>query len=270
MTLTEKEKAVFEDYCKEIAELEKTDKDRYELLRKAIKNTIGKIGVFDFVFIKAFNLDDKAPCDDDDDLRFELTRARIRQTEAKALRRLRHPRRASNLRDYIENDHLYVIVEDTVSEEQKATLQNACESFAKRINLQDVDLFFLDSPSELEFSYPDDYGLPSGFFNKNVLLISKSEPCLSWFERTCIIPLREDGKPVPRYISVQPKILSPNEAHWTPDYHNTVFAYPSFSKMAKFKGVIILADDEYVPRPVDFDLLAGHFEKKSGDAVENT
>lgn len=32
MTLTEKEKAVFEDYCKEIAELEKTDKDRYELL----------------------------------------------------------------------------------------------------------------------------------------------------------------------------------------------------------------------------------------------
>ena len=270
MTLTEKEKAVFEDYCKEIAELEKTDKDRYELLRKAIKNTIAKIGVFDFVFIKAFNLDDKAPCDDDDDLRFELTRARIRQTEAWALRRLRHLRRASNLRDYIENDHLYVIVEDTVSEEQKATLQNACESFAKRINLQYVDLFFLDSPSELEFSYPDDYGLPSGFFNKNVLLISKSEPCLSWFERTCIIPLREDGKPVPRYISVQPKSLFPDEAHWTPDYHNTVFAYPSFSKIAKFKGVIILADDEYVPRPVDFDLLAGHFEKKSGDAVEKT
>lgn len=128
MTLTEKEKAVFEEYCKEIAELEKTDKDRYELLRKAIKNLIGKVGAFDFVFIKAFNLDDKAPCDDNniddfrfeltrkasvlatingvpipiDDFRFELTREIIRQFEAKALRRLRHPRRCSNLRDYID------------------------------------------------------------------------------------------------------------------------------------------------------------------------
>lgn len=126
MTLTEKEKAVFEEYCKEIAELEKTDKDRYEELRKAIKNFIGKIGAGDFVFIKAFNLDDKAPCDDNniDDFRFkltrkasvlatingvpipierfELTREIIRQIEAKALRRLRHPRRCSNLRDYID------------------------------------------------------------------------------------------------------------------------------------------------------------------------
>ena len=168
-------------------------------------------------------------------------------------------------------DNLNVIVEDRVSEEQKEALQNDCESFAKRINLQDVHLIFLDSPSELDFSYPDECRLPKGFFDKNVLLISKSEPCLSWFERACILPLRKDGKMVPRYISVQPKILSPDEAHWTPDYHNTVFAYPSFSKIAKFKGVIILADDEYVPRPVDFDLLAGHFEKKkSGDAIEKT
>lgn len=262
MTLTEKEKAVFEDYCKEIVELEKTDKDRYELLRKAIKNTIGKIGVFDFVFIKAFNLDDKAPCDDDDDLRFELTRARIRQTEAWALRRLRHPRRASNLRDYIENDHLYVIVEDRVPEEEKAVLQNACESFAKRINLQTVNLTFLNAPSELDFSHPDDSKVPKSLFNKNVLLISKSEPCLSWFERACILPLRKDGKPVPCYISVQPKILTPDEALCPPDYHNTVFAYPSFSKIADFKGAIMLDTGEYVPRPIDFDLLAGHFEKK--------
>ena len=36
-------------------------------------------------------------------LYFEVTRERIRQIEAKALRRLRHPRRASGLRDYIES-----------------------------------------------------------------------------------------------------------------------------------------------------------------------
>ncbi len=36
-------------------------------------------------------------------LYFDVTRERIRQIEAKALRRLRHPRRASGLRDYIDN-----------------------------------------------------------------------------------------------------------------------------------------------------------------------
>ncbi len=36
-------------------------------------------------------------------LYFSVTRERIRQIEAKALRRLRHPRRSSNLRDYIDN-----------------------------------------------------------------------------------------------------------------------------------------------------------------------
>ena len=35
-------------------------------------------------------------------LYFEVTRERIRQIEAKALRRLRHPRRANGLRDYME------------------------------------------------------------------------------------------------------------------------------------------------------------------------
>ena len=35
-------------------------------------------------------------------LYFDVTRERIRQIEAKALRRLRHPRRARNLRDYMD------------------------------------------------------------------------------------------------------------------------------------------------------------------------
>ena len=165
-------------------------------------------------------------------------------------------------------DNLYVVVEDRVPEEEKAVLKNACKSFAKRINLQTVNLTFLNAPSELDFSHPVERGLPNGFFDKNVLLISKGWPCLSWFERTCIIPLRKDGKPVPRYISVQPKILTPDEALCPPDYHNTVFAYPSFSKIADFKGAIMLDTGEYVPRPIDFDLLAGHFEKKSETTEE--
>ncbi|MBR6216181.1 MAG: sigma-70 family RNA polymerase sigma factor, partial [Spirochaetaceae bacterium] len=36
-------------------------------------------------------------------LYFNVTRERIRQIEAKALRRLRHPRRSSPLRDYLDN-----------------------------------------------------------------------------------------------------------------------------------------------------------------------
>ncbi len=35
-------------------------------------------------------------------LYFNVTRERIRQIEAKALRRLRHPRRSNGLRDYID------------------------------------------------------------------------------------------------------------------------------------------------------------------------
>ena len=36
-------------------------------------------------------------------LYFNVTRERIRQIEAKALRRLRNPRRATTLRDYMDN-----------------------------------------------------------------------------------------------------------------------------------------------------------------------
>ena len=35
-------------------------------------------------------------------LYFDVTRERIRQIEAKALRRLRHPRRSGGLRDYMD------------------------------------------------------------------------------------------------------------------------------------------------------------------------
>ncbi|MBP3772024.1 MAG: hypothetical protein J6I53_04930 [Treponema sp.] len=264
MNLTEKEKKVIEEYRKEIAELSKTDNARYEELKKAIKNIIDELPDLQFVFIQAFKLDDATPCDQNDDeisIRFELSRERLHQAEAKALRRLRHPRRVSSLQDFLEPDPLFVLVEDTVMEEQKSTLQNACESFANRINCVLFDIQFLNSPSELDFSYPDTVNLPKNLSDSNVLLISKSEPCLSWFERSCIIPPRSDGKMVPGYISVQPKILQSNALEKMTG--NTVFAYPTLSKFAWFKGAIILADEHFVPEKEDFDLLIDHFEKKA-------
>ena len=162
-----------------------------------------------------------------------------------------------------EKETLYVLVEDTVPEEQKESLKSACEAFAKRLNLQNVNLFFLNGPSELELSDLTDLEIIKNLFNEEDLLISKSEPCLSWFERTCIIPRRKDGKPVPRYISVQPKLLFPDEEHCSPGSSSTVFVYPSFSKIAKFKGAIILCDKDCIPSQADFDLLAEYFENKS-------
>ncbi|MBR1723180.1 MAG: hypothetical protein IJ727_12015 [Treponema sp.] len=264
MNLTEKEKKVIEEYRKEIAELSKTDNARYEELKKAIKNIIDELPDLQFVFIQAFKLDDATPCDQNDDeisIRFELSRERLHQVEAKALRRLRHPLKTSGVRDYLEAEPVYVIVEDTVSDEQKALLKSLWLDFSKRLNLLNVDFYFLDAPSELDFSYPDDSKVPKSLFNKNVLLISKTEPCLSWFERSCIIPPRSDGKMVPRYISVQPKILQSNALEKMTG--NTVFAYPTLSKFAWFKGAIILCDDCFVPAKEDFDLLIDHFEKKA-------
>lgn len=266
--LTEEEISVFEEYRKEKAELEKTDKARYEELQCAVNNIITALSPQEhFIFKEAFKLVDTPSGNEDGeaDLRFEVTLQRLHQIEAKALRRLRFLRRASGLKDYLD-DTLYVLVEDTVPEEQKAALQNACESFAKRMNLKNANITFLNNPSKLDFSYPDDSGLPKGFFDKNVLLISYSEPCLSWFERSCIIPLRKNRKMVPRYISVQPKILQSNALEKMTG--NTVFAYPTLSKFAWFKGAIILCDDCFVPAKEDFDLLIEHFEKKKSVTSE--
>ena len=39
-----------------------------------------------------------------DGKQFDVTRERIRQIEAKALRKLRHPSRAQNLKSFLDND----------------------------------------------------------------------------------------------------------------------------------------------------------------------
>ena len=60
-----------------------------------------------------------------------LTPERKRQIIANVLRRRRHPRRAFALRDYIENDLLYVLVEDSVSEEEKKGSQKCLRFFCQ-------------------------------------------------------------------------------------------------------------------------------------------
>ena len=55
--LTEEEKAVFEEYRKEKAELEKTDKARYEELQCAVNNIITALSPQEhFIFKEAFKV----------------------------------------------------------------------------------------------------------------------------------------------------------------------------------------------------------------------
>lgn len=266
--MTEEEISVFEEYRKKVAELKKTNEVCYKELREAIKGIVEQEQLHPkemCVFSQSFELGDiesdyAAKSGYEPHFDWKLTNERLHQIETKALRRFRHPRLASSVLDYLESDTLYVLVEDTVSEEQKAQLKTVCEEFSKRLTLQYVHFYFLNAPSELDFSYPDESNLPKNLSDDDVLLISKTEPCLSWFERSCIIPPRSDGKMVPRYISVQPKILQSNALEKMTG--NTVFAYPSLSKVAWFKGTIILADEHFVPEKEDFDLLTKHFETK--------
>ena len=104
--LTEEEKAVFEEYRKEKAELEKTDKARYEELQCAVNNIITALSPQEhFIFKEVFKLVDKPSGNEDGeaDLRFEVTLQRLHQIEAKALRKLRHPNRSKRLREYVES-----------------------------------------------------------------------------------------------------------------------------------------------------------------------
>ncbi|MCR4627955.1 MAG: RNA polymerase sigma factor RpoD [Treponema sp.] len=76
----------------------------YTLLQEQLKQVLGTLPAREQEVLKMrFGLDDGYSLTlEEVGLYFNVTRERIRQIEAKALRRLRHPRRASGLRDYIE------------------------------------------------------------------------------------------------------------------------------------------------------------------------
>ena len=76
----------------------------YKLLQEQLKTVLNTLPPREQEVLKMrFGLDDGYSLTlEEVGLYFNVTRERIRQIEAKALRRLRHPRRASGLRDYIE------------------------------------------------------------------------------------------------------------------------------------------------------------------------
>ncbi|MBO5099989.1 MAG: RNA polymerase sigma factor RpoD [Treponema sp.] len=76
----------------------------YTLLQEQLKEVLGTLPPREQEVLKMrFGLEDGYSLTlEEVGLYFNVTRERIRQIEAKALRRLRHPRRANGLRDYIE------------------------------------------------------------------------------------------------------------------------------------------------------------------------
>ncbi len=76
----------------------------YTLLQEQLRSVLGTLPPREQEVLKMrFGLDDGYSLTlEEVGLYFNVTRERIRQIEAKALRRLRHPRRANGLRDYIE------------------------------------------------------------------------------------------------------------------------------------------------------------------------
>jgi RNA polymerase primary sigma factor len=77
----------------------------YKMLQEQLREVLSSLPVREQEVLKMrFGLDDGYSLTlEEVGLYFNVTRERIRQIEAKALRRLRHPRRASGLRDYIES-----------------------------------------------------------------------------------------------------------------------------------------------------------------------
>ena len=76
----------------------------YKLLQEQLREVLGTLPPREQEVLKMrFGLDDGYSLTlEEVGLYFNVTRERIRQIEAKALRRLRHPRRASGLRDYMD------------------------------------------------------------------------------------------------------------------------------------------------------------------------
>ncbi len=80
------------------------NKTAYTLLQEQIRSVLSTLPTREQEVLKMrFGLDDGYSLTlEEVGLYFNVTRERIRQIEAKALRRLRHPRRANGLRDYVE------------------------------------------------------------------------------------------------------------------------------------------------------------------------
>ena len=77
---------------------------RSQLLREQVKDALGSLTQREQEVLRLrFGLDDgRSRTLEEVGKEFKVTRERIRQIEAKALRKLRHPSRSRKLKDYLE------------------------------------------------------------------------------------------------------------------------------------------------------------------------
>jgi RNA polymerase primary sigma factor len=100
----EEEDSLLGDFIEDKEVENPANQTAYTLLQEQLRSVLGTLPPREQEVLKMrFGLDDGYSLTlEEVGLYFNVTRERIRQIEAKALRRLRHPRRASGLRDYIE------------------------------------------------------------------------------------------------------------------------------------------------------------------------
>ncbi len=100
----EEEDSLLGDFIEDKEAENPANQTAYTLLQENLRSVLGTLPPREQEVLRMrFGLDDGYSLTlEEVGLYFNVTRERIRQIEAKALRRLRHPRRASGLRDYIE------------------------------------------------------------------------------------------------------------------------------------------------------------------------
>ena len=100
----EEEDSLLGDFIEDKEVENPANKTAYTLLREQVHTVLNTLPAREQEVLKMrFGLEDGYSLTlEEVGLYFDVTRERIRQIEAKALRRLRHPRRATGLRDYIE------------------------------------------------------------------------------------------------------------------------------------------------------------------------
>jgi len=101
----EEEDSHLGDFIEDQTTMAPADAASHQMLREAVEAVLGTLSERETKVLKLrFGLDDgRTRTLEEVGREFEVTRERIRQIEAKALRKLRHPRRAQSLKDYLDN-----------------------------------------------------------------------------------------------------------------------------------------------------------------------
>jgi len=100
----EEEDSHLGDFIEDPAALAPADAASHQMLKEAVESVLNTLSDREQKVLKLrFGLDDgRTRTLEEVGREFDVTRERIRQIEAKALRKLRHPRRAQSLKDYLD------------------------------------------------------------------------------------------------------------------------------------------------------------------------